>query len=72
MKELLIDGRWNQSLVRRILMEEEVELVSGLTVSPANAPDKRIWAFTKDGLYSVKSGYHLERTRRRRAYETSS
>lgn len=71
-KELLVGGRWNNRLVREVMMEDEANLVCGIPVSQTNAPDRRIWAFTKDGLYSVKSSYHLEWSRKARAEGSSS
>ncbi|KAF5451861.1 hypothetical protein F2P56_026923 [Juglans regia] len=71
-KELLLNGRWNSKLLYDTFLQEEADIICGIPVSQANAPDKRIWAFTKDGLYSVKSGYHLERSRRGREKGCSS
>ncbi|XP_035547368.1 uncharacterized protein LOC118348906 [Juglans regia] len=71
-KQLLLNGRWNSRLVYDTFLQEEADIICGIPVSLANAPDKRIWAFTKDGLYSVKSGYHLERSRRGREKGCSS
>ncbi|KAF5459260.1 hypothetical protein F2P56_023222 [Juglans regia] len=71
-EELLLNGGWNHRLVYDTFLKEEADLICGLPVSSSNAPDKRIWAFSKDGLYSVKSGYHLERTRKGRDKGCSS
>ncbi|KAM1487097.1 hypothetical protein ACFX2I_001208 [Malus domestica] len=29
------------------------------SLSKSGCPDKRIWHYTKDGLYSVRSGYYV-------------
>nr|AFP55574.1 non-ltr retroelement reverse transcriptase [Rosa rugosa] len=34
-------------------------LISAIPITSLAAPDTLIWPYTKDGVYSVKSGYHL-------------
>lgn len=37
---------------------EEVRAISKIPISLTKREDKRIWAYTKSGQYTVKSGYH--------------
>ncbi|XP_042979840.1 uncharacterized protein LOC122310016 [Carya illinoinensis] len=46
-------------ILRKVFMEEEVDLVSRIPISVSNAQDKLIWRCTKDGRFSVRSAYYL-------------
>ncbi|XP_042968984.1 uncharacterized protein LOC122301654 [Carya illinoinensis] len=65
----LIDGSrgvWKEELVKKVLTEDEPKIVCSLLISKSGLPDKQIWGYSKDGLFSVKSAYHLEMYRKRR------
>lgn len=59
-------GNWNEDVVRRILDEYEAELVCSLPMSQTSLQDKYIWAPTKNGIFNVKSAYHMNMSRTRR------
>ena len=49
-------GTWNENLLRQTFSPTDVEIILKTWKSP-NRPDKLIWAYTKDGKYTSKSGY---------------
>lgn len=51
-------GKWDPVLVRQFIEEEDVEFVLQ-TKTQRSRTDKRIWGFSKNGKYDVKSGYKL-------------
>ncbi|XP_042953522.1 uncharacterized protein LOC122290063 [Carya illinoinensis] len=57
---------WNVELVKEVMNEEEAEIISKLPISLSGLPDKQIWAYSKNALYTVRSAYHVEINRRRR------
>jgi len=50
---------WKADLVKIVLNAEEVQVVLNIPLSPSLPPDKLIWQGTKNGVFSVKSAYHL-------------
>lgn len=50
-------------LIKDIFMDEEAGAICSLPVCPRANDDKLIWAYTKNGEYTVKSGYHLAKER---------
>lgn len=50
---------WNLSLLYEHFLPFDVACISCIPLSIYRQVDKRIQHFTKNGLYSVKSGYHL-------------
>ncbi|XP_042944781.1 uncharacterized protein LOC122278662 [Carya illinoinensis] len=50
---------WNRSLLREVLSVEEANVVSKIPISLSRSPDQLIWRLTKNGLFTVKSAYHL-------------
>ncbi|KAF3551170.1 hypothetical protein DY000_02008979, partial [Brassica cretica] len=54
-------GGWDIQRVRDVIHEEDVELVlnTGFNLSEQ---DRRIWGFSKNGVYNSKSGYKLAET----------
>ncbi|XP_042972999.1 uncharacterized protein LOC122304801 [Carya illinoinensis] len=64
----LIDpsGVWKEELIREIFNEDEAKVICSLPISQSGMPDKQIWGLTKDGIFSVRSAYHLEVSRKKR------
>lgn len=58
-KDLIIPGTgaWNRELIQAVLPFEE-ESILRLQPSSKDAPDALKWIGTREGKYSVKSGYH--------------
>jgi hypothetical protein len=54
---------WNVNLVKEVFSVEEMEAICSVPVCPQSGEDKLVWAHTKNGEYSVKSGYHLAKER---------
>jgi hypothetical protein len=52
---------WNSSLISDIFMEEEAQLICNIPLSPLQPPDKMIWRCTKNGHFSVRSAYYMEK-----------
>ncbi|KAG6639485.1 hypothetical protein CIPAW_10G104100 [Carya illinoinensis] len=67
-KELIRAERkeWGIELVEKVFNEHEAQTICKLPVSFSGLPDKQIWAFSKNGMYIVKSAYHFEVNRKRR------
>lgn len=59
-------GNWNEDLVRGTLNKDEAKIVYGLPIIQTGLQDKMIWASIKYGIYSVKSAYHMDMSRKRR------
>jgi hypothetical protein len=50
---------WNMELVRNIFNEEEAKEICGMVVCPRNRKDQLVWAGGKNGVFTVRSAYHL-------------
>ncbi|KAL2924063.1 hypothetical protein RDABS01_015554 [Bienertia sinuspersici] len=59
-KELIHEGRWCDSTITQILNDEERAAIKGIPLPLHDIDDMWAWKFTKDGTYSVKSGYFQE------------
>ena len=53
------DGKWNEALVRAMFIRDDAEAILAIPESEEGLPDKLCWHFSKDGEFSVKSGYRL-------------
>lgn len=60
-KDLLHQHRvgWNEELLYQLFSEKECLSIQKIPVSSLGLTDKLIWHSTKNGQYSVKSGYKL-------------
>ncbi|XP_010431723.1 PREDICTED: uncharacterized protein LOC104716077 [Camelina sativa] len=59
--DLLLHGHWNEPLLNNIIHHEDIPHIKNIRPSITGADDVLTWIHTKDGLYSVKSGYHVQR-----------
>lgn len=59
--ELFLPGekKWDMRKVNDMFTYCDAEAISALPIPQNQATDRIIWPFTKDGAYSVKSGYNL-------------
>lgn len=58
----LIDARtksWKEQDLRALVSKEEADAILSIPISQCGKEDFLIWHFTPNGMYSVKSGYHL-------------
>jgi hypothetical protein len=51
---------WNIPLLEDIFSIEEVQLIRSLPISCTNQPDTLIWRSTNNGIFSIRSTYHLQ------------
>ena len=63
---------WNISLLKNIFSKEEVNLILSMPISATNPGDKQIWRGTKNGLFSVKSAYFIQKELERNGTAESS
>jgi hypothetical protein len=61
--ELDLKG-WNIPILEDIFSIEEVQWIRSLPISCTNQPDTLIWRSTNNGIFSVRSAYHLQMERR--------
>ncbi|KAF5452348.1 hypothetical protein F2P56_027355 [Juglans regia] len=52
---------WKKVLVREIFGEAEADTIFKIPISSTGAEDKLIWVGTKDGGFTMKSAYHLQK-----------
>ncbi|KAG2293266.1 hypothetical protein Bca52824_039935 [Brassica carinata] len=54
------EHEWNIQLVTDILNQADANYALSIRPSKTGNPDTLVWSYTKDGNYSVKTGYHLQ------------
>ena len=52
-------GRWNEQKLREMVVDEDVDRILAIRISPVATQDLLGWHYNEDGLYTVKSGYWL-------------
>ena len=60
----LINGEtneWNFGLLENYVAPNDIPLIRSLTISLTHRRDTFLWNFTKNGHYTVKSGYWVAR-----------
>lgn len=50
---------WKTELVKEVFNEEEANMICSLGVSPCRGKDFLAWEHTKNGVFTVRSAYHL-------------
>jgi hypothetical protein len=50
---------WNVSLIHEIFLQDEAALICSIPICPGSQRDRLVWTGTKNGLFMVKSAYHL-------------
>jgi hypothetical protein len=51
---------WNEAKLRAVFFETDVEDIRRIPVGRAGSDDYIAWNYTKDGVFSVRSAYHLK------------
>ena len=52
-------GGWNTSIVKNCFLPHEAEAILSIPISQSLPDDALVWAWTKKGIFSVKSAYHV-------------
>ncbi|CAL9012588.1 unnamed protein product, partial [Prunus brigantina] len=52
-------GSWRCDLISRLFPPNEARLITSLPISRWGCPDRLMWHFHKQGVYTVRSGYDL-------------
>jgi len=52
-------ARWRESLIRDVFIPYDAELILNLPLCDQWPQDKLIWHYMTNGVFSVKSAYHL-------------
>jgi hypothetical protein len=63
---------WNMAKLETLFSKEEIQLILSLPLSVANQGDKQIWRGTKNGLFSVKSAYFIQKEMEQRGRAKTS
>ncbi|PRQ16242.1 putative ribonuclease H-like domain, reverse transcriptase zinc-binding domain-containing protein [Rosa chinensis] len=61
---LISNGSWNFELISGSFWESEVSAICSIPLPITPCSDKQVWHYTKNGTYTVKSGYQLAQTLR--------
>ena len=54
-----MSGGWNTSIVKNCFLPHEVEVILSISISQSLPDDALVWAWTKKGIFMVKSAYHV-------------
>ncbi|KAF5470931.1 hypothetical protein F2P56_011417 [Juglans regia] len=65
-------GNWDIEVVKATFNEEEAEVICNIRFNHTGLEDKRIWAYSKNGCFNVRSTYHLELSRKKELKGESS
>ena len=49
--------RWNTEMIENYVHQEDIPLIQSLAISQDYQRDGYCWSYTKNGMYTVKSGY---------------
>ncbi|KAF5458726.1 hypothetical protein F2P56_022736, partial [Juglans regia] len=61
-----ITKTWKEGLIRNLFSYEEASVILKLPLSRLGNGDKQIWGCTKEGIFTVRSAYHLGMEKKRR------
>jgi hypothetical protein len=50
---------WNSELLQEVFQHEEALVISNIPLCPLQPPDRLIWRGTTNGVFTVRSAYHL-------------
>lgn len=52
-------GEWRTDLVERLFNSEEADKILSMPLGAEGVSDRRIWKYTKNGAFTVRSAYHV-------------
>lgn len=52
-------GTWKAKLLREVFLPYEVEIILSIPLSPQMPEDSKVWAWSKNGLFTVRSAYRV-------------
>jgi hypothetical protein len=53
------DRQWNRHLISLLFLPEDVAAILSMPLSPLLPLDRLLWRCTKNGVFTVRSAYHL-------------
>ncbi|KAG8380966.1 hypothetical protein BUALT_Bualt06G0071400 [Buddleja alternifolia] len=53
---------WNEELIRNVFWPPDATSILSIPLARYSCPDSLIWHYSKNGLFSVKSAYHVARS----------
>lgn len=56
---ITLDGHWKRDVVERCFNNEEAQVILRLPISRFRCPNRLIWHYTRNRMYSIKSGYKV-------------
>ena len=56
-------AEWKSSVIDALFVPHEADIIKSIPISSKLPNDKLIWTETRNGLFTVRSAYHLARTR---------
>ncbi|KAK4285072.1 hypothetical protein QN277_001816 [Acacia crassicarpa] len=56
--DLIVDGQWNLSPISQYVSAEVKEAIYKIPIPSNGLADKLVWTNARDGVYTVKLGYH--------------
>jgi hypothetical protein len=66
------EKQWRSPLINSLFLPEEATTILNIPLSPYLPKDRLIWKGTKNGVFTVRSAYHLGMERRKRLQPGSS
>ena len=66
--ELIADGDWNQEILNRLFIAEDVQKIKAIPLSITGCQDRLYWRYTKAGVFTVKSAYDVAMEIRQRQH----
>ena len=52
-------GTWKAEFIREIFLSHEVEIILSIPLSPQMPEDSKLWVWSKNGLFTVRSAYKV-------------
>ena len=52
-------GCWKSELIKELFLPHEAISILAISVSQMQVPDSMVWTTTANGVFSVRSAYHI-------------